>query len=307
MTVLVGTCSWTDKTLIGCGRFYPKGCSTAEARLRYYASQFPLVEVDSSYYAMPSVDNSVRWVERTPADFIFNIKAFRLLTNHQTPLEVFPNDMQKALSGLNKRTVYYRDLPNEIRLEVWRRYREAIAPLKDVGKLHLVHFQFPPWLLRSRAGHDHVRHCVEMMAGYTVSVEFRNRMWFEDEHMASTLAFERELGVVHTVVDAPQGFDNSIPQVWEVTHPRFVYVRLHGRNAATWNVQGGTAASDRFNYDYSAIELAGLANRIAELAARGLDIHVVFNNNMEDQGQRNARSLMDVLEKLKVIEVRLPF
>jgi uncharacterized protein YecE (DUF72 family) len=84
-----------------------------------------------------------------------------------------------------------------------------------------VHFQFPPWLLRNRAGHDHVRHCVEMMAGYTVSVEFRSRMWFEDEHTASTLAFERELGVVHTVVDAPQGFDNSIPQLWEVTHPRF--------------------------------------------------------------------------------------
>ena len=307
MSVLVGTCSWTDKTLIACGRFYPKGCSTAEARLRYYAAQFPVVEVDSSYYAMPSVDNSVRWVERTPADFIFNIKAFRLLTNHQTPLEVFPKDMQMALSGLNKRTVYYRDLPDEIRIEVWRRYREAVAPLKDAGKLHLVHFQFPPWLLRNRVGHDHVRHCVEMMGGYTVSVEFRNRMWFVDEHTASTLAFERELGVVHTVVDAPQGFDNSIPQVWEVTHPRIAYVRLHGRNVATWNVKGGTAASDRFNYDYPDIELAGLANRIAGLEARGLDVDVVFNNNMEDQGQRNARSLIDVLEVLKVSEVRLPF
>ena len=136
---------------------------------------------------------------------------------------------------------------------------------------------------------------------------FRSRMWFEGEHTASTLAFERELGIVHTVVDAPQGFDNSIPQVWEVTHPRLAYVRLHGRNAGTWNVKGTTAASDRFNYDYSNIELAGLANRIAELAARGLDVDVVFNNNMEDQGQRNARSLIDVLEERKVIEVRLPF
>jgi uncharacterized protein YecE (DUF72 family) len=108
-------------------------------------------------------------------------------------------------------------------------------------------------------------------------------------------------------VDAPQGFDNSIPQVWEVTHPRFAYVRLHGRNAGTWNVKGTTAASDRFNYDYSDIELAGLANHIAELAARGLDVDAVFNNNMEDQGQRNARSLIDVLEERKVIEVRLPF
>lgn len=306
MSVSVGTCSWTDKTLIGCGRFYPKGCSTAEARLRYYASQFPLVEVDSSYYAMPSTDNSVRWVDRTPADFVFNIKAFRLLTNHQTPLQVFPNDMQAALAGLNKPMVYYRDLPDEIRLEVWRRYREAIAPLKDAGKLHLVHFQFPPWLLRNRAGHDHVRHCIEMMAGHTVSVEFRNRMWFEGEHTASTLAFERELGVVHTVVDAPQGFDSSIPQVWEATHPRFAYVRLHGRNAGTWNLKGSTAASDRFNYDYPDIELAALGDRIAELAGRVVDVDVVFNNNMEDQGQRNARTLIDVLTQRKVIETRLP-
>ena len=92
MSVLVGTCSWTDKTLIACKRFYPPGCSTAEARLRFYASQFPLVEVDSSYYAMPSVDNSMRWVERTPADFVFNIKAFRLLTNHPTQLLMLPKD-----------------------------------------------------------------------------------------------------------------------------------------------------------------------------------------------------------------------
>ena len=306
MSVAVGSCSWTDKTLIACGRFYPKGCSTAEARLRYYASQFPLVEVDSSYYAMPSVDNSVRWIERTPANFIFNIKAFRLLTHHQTPLDVFPKDIQMALSGLNKKTVYYRDLPEEIRLEVWRRYREAVAPLKDAGKLHLIHFQFPPWLLRNRAGQDHVRHCAEMMAGYAVSIEFRNRTWFEGEHTASTLAFERELGVVHTVVDAPQEFDSSIPQVWEATHPRFAYVRLHGRNAATWNVKGATAASDRFNYDYSDIELSALGGRIAKLAERGLDVDVVFNNNMEDQGQRNARSLTGMLAELKVVDVRMP-
>ena len=208
MTVRVGSCSWTDKTLIACGRFYPaKGCSSAEQRLRFYASQFPLVEVDSSYYAMPTPDNSVRWVERTPAGFVFNIKAFRLLTNHQTPPEVFPKDMQLAMAGwlAGKRTVYYAELPQEIRLEVWRRFREAIEPLRLAGKLHFVHFQFPPWLLRNRAGHEHVRHCVEMMAGYTVSVEFRNRIWFEGEHTAATLAFERELGVVHTVVDAPQG------------------------------------------------------------------------------------------------------
>jgi uncharacterized protein YecE (DUF72 family) len=82
MTIAVGTASWTDPTLIASKRFYPPGCTSAEARLRFYATQFPLVEVDSSYYAMPSGSNSVIWVERTPEHFTFNIKAFRLFTGH---------------------------------------------------------------------------------------------------------------------------------------------------------------------------------------------------------------------------------
>ena len=98
--------------------------------------------------------------------------------------------------------------------------------------------------------------------------------------------------MVHTIVDAPQGFDNSLPPVWEVTHPELAYVRLHGRNADTWNVQGQTAASDRFNYDYTDAELAALAERIVALERRhAIGVHVVLNNNYEDQGQRNARSL----------------
>jgi uncharacterized protein YecE (DUF72 family) len=297
---MVGTCSWTDKTLIACGRFYPKGCSTAEARLRFYASQFPLVEVDSSYYAMPSRANSELWVERTPDDFTFNIKAFRLFTNHQTTVSAFPKDIAEALGRDANARVYYKDVPPEIRIELWRRFHDAIAPLDEARKLKLVHFQFPPWLTRNRAGHEHVRHCVEMMGGHTVSVEFRNRIWFEGEHTASTLAFERELGVVHTVVDAPQGFANSVPPVWEATHPKFALVRLHGRNAETWNVKGATAASDRFNYDYSPTELAGVATHVGGLAGMRLETHVVFNTNMGDQGQRNARSLMDELGRAGV-------
>src|SRR5690349_18044799 len=82
--VLVGTASWTDKTLIACGRFYPKEASSAEARLRYYASQFPIVEVDSSYYAMPAPATAQLWAERTPDTFTMNVKAFRLFTGHHT-------------------------------------------------------------------------------------------------------------------------------------------------------------------------------------------------------------------------------
>jgi len=298
MAILVGTASWTDKTLIACGRFYPNDAKTAEARLRFYASQFPLVEVDSSYYAMPTPDTSQRWAERTPRDFTMNVKAFRLFTGHQTSPDVLHRDIQPLLPPTPKRTLYYKDLPGEIRAELWRRFKEALMPLRAAGKLGLVHFQFAPWLMCNREAHAHVAHCVEQMEGHTLSVEFRHQSWFGDRHRASTLAFERELGVVHTVVDGPQGFVNCVPAVWEATHPQFALVRLHGRNAGTWDVKGTSSASDRFNYDYPDDELADIAGKAARLAALAPRTHVVFNNNMEDQGQRNARTLMALLATL---------
>ena len=297
MPVLIGTASWTDKTLLACGRFYPASATTAEARLRYYATQFPLVEVDSSYYAMPAPNTAQLWAERTPNRFVMNVKAFRLFTGHQTSPTVLHKDIRAALPPSTKANLYYKDVPAEIRDELWRRFIEALAPLRAANRLGLVHFQFPPWLVCNTAGHAHVRHCVESMAGHALSVEFRHKSWFEGEHAASTLAFERELGVAHTVVDGPQGFANSVPALWEATHPAFALLRLHGRNTETWNVKGASAASDRFNYDYSEPELADIAAKVARLALQAASTHVVFNNNMEDQGQRNATLLMRLLHR----------
>jgi uncharacterized protein YecE (DUF72 family) len=297
MVILVGTASWTDKTLIACKRFYPPEARSAEARLRHYATQFPMVEVDSSYYAMPSPSNSQLWAERTPDDFVFNIKAFRLFTGHQTSPVVLHKDIQDALPPMGKNIFYYRDLPKELVDELWRRFIEALAPLKQAGKLKAVHFQFAPWLLRNRAGHAHVRECVDRMAGHRLAVEFRHQSWFDTEaNKASTLDFERELGVAHVVVDGPQGFKNSVPTIWEHTTDELAVLRLHGRNDATWDQKGLSAASDRFNYDYSDEELAGLTPAIIEMAKTVKVVQVVFNNNMEDQGQRNAHSMMRMLD-----------
>ena len=296
MTILVGTASWADKSLIACGRFYPSSVKSAEDRLRYYASQFPVVEVDSSYYAMPSPATAQLWAERTPADFTMNVKAFRLFTGHQTDVTVLHKDIQQALPQQGTQPLYYRSMAAEIRDELWRRFHLALAPLQQAGRLGLVHFQFPPWLLRNREGHEHVRECVTRMTGHTVSVEFRNRIWFEGDHAVATLAFLRELGVVHTVVDAPQGFTNSVPAVWRTTHGRFALVRLHGRNAASWNRTAAPSSSGRFDYVYSIAELEAIARSIRALADRIDTVHVVFNTNNEDQGQRNARALLSVLE-----------
>jgi uncharacterized protein YecE (DUF72 family) len=292
--ILIGSASWTDKTLLACGRFYPPEATTPEARLRFYATQFPVVEVDSSYYGMPSPQNAQLWAERTPAHFVFNVKAFRLFTGHQTSPTVLHKDLQQVLGPRVAKSLYYKDLPKEILDELWRRFSEALEPLRQAGKLGAVHFQFAPWLLRNRDGHAHVSECVARMQGHLISVEFRNQTWFDGDRAAATLAFERELGVVHTVVDGPQGFANCVPCVWDVTHPELALVRLHGRNQGTWNVKSA-ASSSRFDYWYSQQELAAIAPEIRKLGAKAARVHAIFNTNNEDQGQANARLLAQLM------------
>jgi uncharacterized protein YecE (DUF72 family) len=292
--ILIGTASWTDKTLVDCGRFYPKEAKSAEAKLRYYATQFPIVEVDSSYYGMPTPANAQLWAQRTPDDFVFNVKAFRLFTGHQTSPIVLHKDIQQALGPDVPKMLYYNDVPPEILDELWRRFSEALEPLRQAGKLGAVHFQFAPWLLRNREGHAHVEECARRMEGHLLSVEFRNKTWFDAANSDQTIAFEKELGVVHTIVDGPQGFANCVPCVWEVTHPGLALVRLHGRNQETWNIKAA-ASSSRFNYQYSKQELAALKPEILKLARKARKVHVLFNTNYEDQGQVGARLLMQEL------------
>lgn len=291
--IAVGTASWNDKSLVGSKRFYPRGCSSAEQRLRYYASQFAMVEVDSSYYALPSSTNSQKWVERTPDDFIFNIKAFRLFTGHQTPPAALPKDIQTELSGhyAQHRNLYYKDTPAEIRDELWRRYKLGIRPLRESGKLMAVLFQFPAWVVPGSRALEHIDECIERMDGYQLATEFRRDLWFDDMHREQTLDFERTRKLVHVVVDAPPDQVKAVPAVWEVTHPSLAILRLHGHNVETWDDKDAQAASDRFNYDYSDEELQALTPRIVELGAQALQVQVIFNNNYEDQGQRNAKTL----------------
>jgi uncharacterized protein YecE (DUF72 family) len=292
--ILIGSASWTDKTLIECGRFYPREAKSPEARLRYYATQFPMVEVDSSYYGMPTPQNAQLWAERTPVHFTFNVKAFRLFTGHQTSPTVLHKDIQQALGAGVSKALYYKDMPREIADELWRRFSEALEPLRQAGKLGAVHFQFAPWLLRNREGMAHVRHCVEKMPDHLLSVEFRNKSWFAGDNLGKTIDFERELGVVHTIVDEPQGFANCVPCVWEATHPRLALLRLHGRNRETWNIRAA-ASSSRFNYWYPEAELQAMVPEIRRIAGLAEQLHVVFNTNYEDQGQVNAKLLMQLL------------
>lgn len=295
MRLLTGTASWTDPTLLACGRFYPPEARSAEARLRFYASRFPMAEIDSSYYAMPSAENAYLWDQRTPEEFVFNIKAFRLFTGHQTPLSALPADIRRELPDRPEPVIYHDRMPPDLRDELWRRFQLALEPLRLPGKLGAVHFQFPPWIRRDARGMARVADCARRMEEHLVSVEFRHRSWFDTPAAtADTLAFERELGVAHTVVDSPQGYPNTVPAVWECTHPDLTLLRLHGRNEAAWNASGA-ASSGRFQYEYTEQELAELAERFTRLAAQSAQAHAVFNTNFEDQGMRNAAAFAAAL------------
>lgn len=295
MRLLTGTASWTDPTLLACGRFYPPEARSAEARLRFYASRFPMAEIDSSYYAMPSAENAYLWDQRTPEEFVFNIKAFRLFTGHQTPLSALPADIRRELPDWPEPVIYHDRMPPDLRDELWRRFQLALEPLRLPGKLGAVHFQFPPWIRRDARGMARVADCARRMEEHLVSVEFRHRSWFDTPAAtADTLAFERELGVAHTVVDSPQGYPNTVPAVWECTHPDLTLLRLHGRNEAAWNASGA-ASSGRFQYEYTEQELAELAERFTRLAAQSAQAHAVFNTNFEDQGMRNATAFAAAL------------
>src|SRR3954463_2616034 len=294
MAILVGTASWTDKSLIESGKFYPRDATSAESRLRYYARHFPIVEVDSSYYGIPLPATAQLWAERSPPGFIFNVKAFRLFTGHQTQPKVFPRDIQEELGLPLTKNIYYEDIPREIRRELWNRFFDALAPLRRAGKLGAVHFQFAPWITSGGEPRRLVEHCVRVMGDVLMAVEFRNASGWNDRNRDSTLAFEREHGLVNVVVDGPQ-VGNSVPAIWEVTSPKLAVVRMHGRNQETWSKKGLKPASDRFNYDYSEEELAAIAPKFAELAKAVPVVHAVMNNNYEDQGQRNAKTLTKLL------------
>jgi uncharacterized protein YecE (DUF72 family) len=296
--ILVGNCSWTDPTLIACGRFYPAGAGSAESRLRFYATQFPLVEVDSTYYAPPSERNARLWVQRTPDGFVFDVKAFALLTGHGARPDRLPPALRAELApgAERKRNVYLRDLSRDGVDLLWEIHRRALAPLAEAGKLGAVLFQFPPWFHIGEASRAHLAEVRRRLADLTLAVEFRGGGWLGDEAAtADTLAFLEDNRLCYVSVDEPQGFGSSTPPVAEATGD-FAAIRFHGRNRDTWEIKSG-AASDRFNYLYDEAELRDWVPRIRHLARRAATVHVLFNNNYEDYGVRNARQMRLLLDE----------
>jgi uncharacterized protein YecE (DUF72 family) len=287
--IRVGTASWTDKTLIASG-WYPPEADTPEKRLRFYARQFPLVEVDATYYALPAEQTARAWAERTPAGFTFNVKAFSLFTQHPTPVRALPADLREAASASGKDRVYLKDVDPAVADQAWDRFLAALEPLDSAGKLGAILLQFPPWFPIGRGRKDYIVACAQRVAPRRVCVEFRNRTWMTEDNQAETLEFLAGHQIPYVCVDMPQGYPSSIPPVLAATSDLAV-VRMHG-HSDKWD---SNDIYERFGYRYSDQELAEWAPKIRGLADRADTTHVLFNNCYSNYAQVNARQLADDL------------
>jgi len=296
--VLVGTCSWTDSTLVKETDWYPKRTMTAAERLAYYAGRFPIVEVDSTYYFPPTPELSATWVQRTPPSFTMNIKAWSLLTGHPTfPHSLWP-DMQTAVppEHRDKRRLYAHHLPADAIDEAFDRFRHSIMPLQRAGKLGAVLLQYPRWFGPKAENRQIIRDTVRRLPGLRLCVEFRHARWLEGGDCEPTLELLEELGVSFVCVDEPAGFPSSMPPVVAVTSDLAV-VRFHGRNTATWEDPEITTAAERFRYRYTKRELEEWVPRIQEMAASAREVHVLMNNCWRDDATVNAAELAGLLTR----------
>ncbi|HYV60849.1 MAG TPA: DUF72 domain-containing protein [Acidimicrobiia bacterium] len=287
--ILVGTASWTDKSLIQSG-WYPDGATSAEARLKYYASQFPLVEVDSTYYYPPRQQVVQQWAQRTPPGFTFNIKAFSVLTQHPTKATALPAEMRPE----GKDRVYPKDLDEDAVEYLWSSFFDSLAPLDRGGKLGAVLFQFPPWFTIRRSNKDYLVECAERAKPFRICVEFRHTSWMTEDNRDETLEFLESHGLPYVCVDMPQSFRSSVPPVVAATSPELAVMRFHGHNDAEWE---SGSVQKRFRYLYSERELRDWAPRVQELAGATAATHVLFNNCYEDYAQRNGAELARLLEE----------
>ena len=274
--------------------FYPKEVKNSEEMLSYYAREFPLVEVDSTYHALPYEEVVNRWAESTPKDFTFDVKAFRLFTKHPAPLNVIPRALRPDLSSLaDKRNLYIHHLPEKTVDALWKRFIDAIQPLKKAGKLGAVLLQFPPYFNPGTENFGYIASCKERLRDYNVGVEFRTGGWLSEPRKEETLDFLRKHSISLVCVDEPQGLKTSVPAVAEVT-ASIGMVRFHGRNSETWEKKD-IEPVEKFNYLYSEEELKECAPKIKCMANSAMEVHVIFKNKYRDYFITNARQMKRLL------------
>ncbi len=237
--VRVGLCAWTDKGLIDL--WYPRG-ATPETRLRFYAEHFDVVEVNSSYYAIPEAGAAGKWVARTPGGFIFHVKAFGYMTGHRVLPEQLPPDLRPLVERVSNRG--FVEPTAELTRRVFSRFREAVEPLRQAGKLGGILMQYGPTVRPSPESAARIEADRDRLAGLEMLIEFRHVDWLAVERREETLALVRRLGLTYVAVDAPAVTSPNVAQTVVRATSSTAYVRFHGRNAGH-----GTHAARRHRSD----------------------------------------------------------
>jgi len=290
--IFVGTASWSDPGFIE--RWYPKKMPAGE-RLGWYAQHFDMVEVNSTFYSVPDPRMVERWCATTPDDFTFDVKLHQLFSFHSTPAKLLPPDLQKLAEANAKGIV--KSTP-ELQKALLKIFLRSASIFQDAGKLGVFLLQLSPAFSPRKHELDELIPLIEMLTGYDLAIEFRNRNWAVGDRLESTIDFVRQRRAIFVNVDAPASdhFMVMPSDVDEVTNSKVAYLRLHGRNAKAY-ITGKTVAA-RFDYDYSESEIAEVAHRSRRLAKDARELHVIFNNNNLDYAPRAAVRLRNALGQI---------
>ncbi|MGE7920322.1 DUF72 domain-containing protein [Viridibacillus sp. NPDC093762] len=247
--------------------------STARDKLFDYSGHFPVVEVDTSFYSIPSESNVQKWIAEVPDHFQFVVKAYQGMTGH--------------LRQVN---------PYETREDMFEAFKDAITPFQQVGKLAMILVQFPPWFDCQSKNVTYIRYVKQQLKNFPIAIEFRNRTWYSEKFMDGTLNFLRQEGLIHTVCDEPQAGEGSVPLIPKATNER-VLVRIHGRNVYGWRNPGNNDEwrKIRFLYNYNEEELKELQKHIVSLQQQAKEVFVLFNNNSGNDAAKNAKQLKKML------------
>jgi uncharacterized protein YecE (DUF72 family) len=287
-----GTASWTDPTLVNSDLFYPVGMKTAADRLAFYASRFNTVEVDATYYTLLAERNAQLWAERTPPDFIFNIKAFGLLTGHGVATDRLSGAIKDFLPSSARANKRYEHPTPEVLELAFQMFWSSLKPLREAGKLGVLLFQLPPFFTYRAANFSTLERIRERLPEAEFAIEFRHPSWIgqPDAH-AATRDFLRDHRMLLVATDAPAA--PSIPQLPLEAIGADAYVRFHGRNLENW-FKRDISVAERYQYLYSERELGEWADRLKQI--RGVRrAFAIFNNCYSNFGVMNAATMASMV------------
>ena len=269
--VRIGTASWQEPDFIK--YWYPSGLAKTRL-LPYYAEYFSFVEVNGSFYGVPQPKVTAQWCRQTPEGFLFNVKLHRLLSRHTTEAKFLPPELRPRAEITRGKV----ELTAKMEKLVAKKFIAGIEPLREANKLGALLLQLSPSFRPKENKLEELDNILSLFEEFTVGVELRNRFWLTDDQTEETVKFFERRKISLVSVDAPESEHFTVmPNIDFVTNRDLAYFRLHGRSEEAY-VKGRTV-QERFDYDYSNVELDEFATRIMKVAENAKNIHVVFNNN----------------------------